>query len=105
MTDIVVELDESTKTPALVLSADRLEASNPNWTFESMHSTLCVGRGMCFVSPYPSGWYYEVTLKSAGILQIGMRRHLLLSESTVWFSLELIVPHTRVRKQFYLLTT
>ena len=71
MRDIVVELDENTKTPALVLSADRLEASNPNWTFESVHSTLCVGRGMCTVPPYPSGWYYEVTLKSTGILQIG----------------------------------
>ena len=73
MRDIVVELDENTKTPALVLSADRFEASNPNWTFESMHSTLCVGRGTCTVPPppYPSGWYYEVTLKSTGILQIG----------------------------------
>ena len=66
-----MELDEQTKTPALVLSADRLEASNPNWTFESVHATLCVGRGMCAVPPYPSGWYYEVTLKSTGILQIG----------------------------------
>jgi len=26
---------------------------------------------MCTVPPYPSGWYYEVTLKSTGILQIG----------------------------------
>ena len=66
-----MELDEQTKTPALVLSADRLEASNPNWTFESVHATLCVGRGMYTVPPYPSGWYYEVTLKSTGILQIG----------------------------------
>ena len=66
-----MELDEQTKTPALVLSADRLEASNPNWTFESVHATLCVGRGMCTVPPYPSGWYYEVILKSSGILQIG----------------------------------
>ena len=67
----MVELDEQTKTPALVLSADRLEASNPNWTFESVHSTLCVGRGMSTVPPYPAGWYYEVTLKCTGILQIG----------------------------------
>ena len=66
-----MELDEQTKTPALVLSADRLEASNPNWTFESVHATLCVGRGMCTAPTYPSGWYYEVTLKSTGILQIG----------------------------------
>ena len=69
--ELVVELDEQTKTPALVLSADRLEASNPNWTFESVHSTLCVGRGMSTVPPYPAGWYYEVTLKCTGILQIG----------------------------------
>ena len=67
----MVELDEQTKTPALVLSADRLEASNPNWTFESVHATLCVGRGMSTVPPYPAGWYYEVTLKCTGILQIG----------------------------------
>ena len=69
--ELVVELDEQTKTPALVLSADRLEASNPNWTFESVHATLCVGRGMSTVPPYPAGWYYEVTLKCTGILQIG----------------------------------
>ena len=67
----MVELDEQTKTSALVLSADRLEASNPNWTFESVHATLCVGRGMSTVPPYPAGWYYEVTLKCTGILQIG----------------------------------
>ena len=67
----MVELDEQTKTPALVLGADRLEASNPNWTFESVHATLCVGRGMSTVPPYPAGWYYEVTLKCTGILQIG----------------------------------
>ena len=67
----MVELDEQTKTPALVLSADRLEASNPNWTFESVHATSCVGRGMSTVPPYPAGWYYEVTLKCTGILQIG----------------------------------
>ena len=67
----MVELDEQTKTPALELSADRLEASNPNWTFESVHATLCVGRGMSTVPPYPAGWYYEVTLKCTGILQIG----------------------------------
>ena len=72
LTDIVVELDEHSKTPALVLSADRLEVSNPNWTFESVRATLCVGRAMCAVPPYPAGWYYEVTLKSTGILQIGM---------------------------------
>ena len=69
--ELVVELDEQTKTSALVLSADRLEASNPNWTFESVHATLCVGRGMSTVPPYPAGWYYEVTLKCTGILQIG----------------------------------
>lgn len=70
-TELGVELDEQTKTPALVLSADRLEASNPNWTFESVHATMCVGRGMCVVPPFPAGWYYEVTLKCTGILQIG----------------------------------
>ena len=75
----MVELDEQTKTPALVLSADRLEASNPNWTFESVHATLCVGRGMSTVPPYPAGWYYEVTLKCTGILQIGTYFRIVLS--------------------------
>ena len=70
--DIVVELDEQSKTPALVLSADRLEVFNPNWTFESVRATICVGRGMCAIPPYLAGWYYEVTLMSTGILQIGM---------------------------------
>ena len=80
-----MELDEHTKTPALVLSADRLEASNPNWTFESVHATLCIGRGMCAVSPYPAGWYYEVTLKSTGILQIGTIILRLASTTSVCF--------------------
>ena len=69
--DIIFELDERSKTPALVLSADRLEVANPNWTFESVRATMCVGRGMSTGPPFPAGWYYEVTLKSAGILQIG----------------------------------
>ncbi|XP_067026328.1 uncharacterized protein [Acropora muricata] len=69
--DILVELDEHSKTPALVISADRLEVANPNWTFESVRATLCVGRGLSAGPPYPAGWYYEVTLKSSGILQIG----------------------------------
>ena len=82
----MVELDEQTKTSALVLSADRLEASNPNWTFESVHATLCVGRGMSTVPPYPAGWYYEVTLKCTGILQIGTYfRIVLLRLSNILF--------------------
>ena len=85
ISDIAVELDEHTKTPALVLSADRLEASNPNWTFESVHATLCIGRGMCAMSPYPAGWYYEVTLKSTGILQIGTIILRLASTTSVCF--------------------
>ena len=85
ISDIAVELDEHTKTPALVLSTDRLEASNPNWTFESVHATLCIGRGMCAVSPYPAGWYYEVTLKSTGILQIGTIILRLASTTSVCF--------------------
>ena len=85
ISDIAVELDEHTKTPALVLSADRLEASNPNWTFESVHATLCIGRGMCAISPYPAGWYYEVTLKSTGILQIGTIILRLASTTSVCF--------------------
>ncbi|XP_032239903.1 uncharacterized protein LOC5514394 isoform X2 [Nematostella vectensis] len=69
--DNLMELDERVKTPALVLSADRLEAYNMNWTFESIRATYCVGHAMYKASPHPSGWYYEVILKSNGIMQIG----------------------------------
>ena len=70
-TDQVMELDDRVNTAALMLSGDRLEASNNNWTFESVRATFCVGRSMYYTSSHPSGWYYEVTVKSTGIMQIG----------------------------------
>jgi hypothetical protein len=72
VSDNIVELDERLKTPALVVGADHLEAYNMNWTFESIRATFCVGRSKYPSCPHPLGWYYEVTLKSNGILQIGM---------------------------------
>ena len=40
---------------------------------------------MCAMSPYPAGWYYEVTLKSTGILQIGTIILRLASTTSVCF--------------------
>ena len=66
-----MELDSRVSTPALMLSGDGLEASNNNWTFESVRANFCVGRSMYLNTAHPSGWYYEVTILSTGIMQIG----------------------------------
>ncbi|XP_030841407.1 uncharacterized protein LOC591592 isoform X2 [Strongylocentrotus purpuratus] len=73
--DNTVKLDVTTRTPALLVSADHLEIRNDSWTFESIIA----------VNPLPhvkdgevqstnkhlEGWYYEVEVKSNGIIQVG----------------------------------
>ena len=54
-----------------MLSSDQLEVINFNWTFESVHATHPVGRRSHTHGTKPTGWYYEVYIKTQGILQIG----------------------------------
>lgn len=65
-----VKLDITTRTPALLISADHLEVRNDSWTFESIlavnHLPTVKGE-----DSQPEGWYYEVELKSNGIVQVG----------------------------------
>ena len=49
-------------TKFLKLSSDGLEARNDEMTFESVRSTMSVTQGK---------WYYEVTVLTSGIMQIG----------------------------------
>eukprot|EP00058_Branchiostoma_floridae_P023406 XP_002608896.1 hypothetical protein BRAFLDRAFT_85546 [Branchiostoma floridae] len=64
-----VVLNPSDCTSALMLSSNLLEARNDSWTFESIRATQPVNRP--WESAQPSGWYYEIELKSCGIIQIG----------------------------------
>ncbi|XP_033109780.1 uncharacterized protein LOC117111027 isoform X2 [Anneissia japonica] len=63
-----VRLDLTTKTPALIFSANALEVRNDSWTFESILANVAVpSQGLIL----PNGWYFEVELRSSGIVQIG----------------------------------
>ena len=64
-------LNDKEMTKALMLSSDQLEVINFNWTFESVHATHPVGRRSHTHGTKPTGWYYEVYIKTQGILQIG----------------------------------
>lgn len=66
-------LDRKEMTGALMLSSDRSEVINFNWTFESVHATHAVGRTRHSHGAKPTGWYYEVQIKTPGIMQIGWR--------------------------------
>eukprot|EP00038_Savillea_parva_P017468 m.20421 g.20421 ORF g.20421 m.20421 type:complete len:748 (-) comp3789_c0_seq1:1612-3855(-) len=63
MTDVNVMLDPRDATKHLKLAADGLEARNDFNSFESVKST-CSARGGGF-------WYYEATVLTSGIMQIG----------------------------------
>ena len=65
-------LNEKEKTKALLVSSDRTEAINLNWSFESVHANVAVGRQRHATgSSKPSGWYYEVQVMTNGIMQVG----------------------------------
>ncbi|XP_070540294.1 uncharacterized protein [Ptychodera flava] len=64
-----VLLNVSDKTAALLLTGDCLEVRNDNWTFESIRTQLPVN--VSEMDEIPLGWYYEVTLKSSSIMQVG----------------------------------
>ena len=57
-------------TPAMIISNDCLEVYNGNWTFESITATKFVSRAQLGKNAV-CGWYYEVTILSKGIMQIG----------------------------------
>eukprot|EP01114_Cavostelium_apophysatum_P002000 TRINITY_DN11753_c0_g2_i1.p1 TRINITY_DN11753_c0_g2~~TRINITY_DN11753_c0_g2_i1.p1 ORF type:complete len:1133 (-),score=301.10 TRINITY_DN11753_c0_g2_i1:30-3428(-) len=57
-----VHLDENTATSSLKLSADGLEMRNDSMSFESVRSTHLAKIGK---------WYYEVTILTEGVFQIG----------------------------------
>ena len=65
-----VWLSVEEKTQALMLSSDRTEVVNFNWTFESVHANVAVGRHAAGSSK-PAGWYYEVQVMTQGIMQVG----------------------------------
>ncbi|RDD40548.1 RING finger and SPRY domain-containing protein 1 [Trichoplax sp. H2] len=68
-------LSASSRTPSLIISPDHLEACNESWTFESVLADVYVCKGIYDHSKQiPDGWYYEVILKTPGIIQIGWAR-------------------------------
>eukprot|EP00795_Rhopilema_esculentum_P004910 gene4910-21245_t len=66
----VVKLDVSNMTTSMLISNDYLEVYNGNWTFESITATKHVSK-LVSAPGTLSGWYYEVSLFSKGIMQIG----------------------------------
>lgn len=65
-----------------MMSSDRMDVINFNWTFESVHANVAVGRQRHMVgSEKPAGWYYEVQIMTQGIMQIG-KFFLLISTRT-----------------------
>ena len=55
-----------------MLSCDKTEVINFNWSFESAHANVAVGRRRNTAgSTKPAGWYYEVQVMTQGIMQIG----------------------------------
>lgn len=80
--DKLVRLDVTGMTPSMIVSSDHYEVYNGNWTFESATST----RSVCKSGQTKTdilGWYYEVTIFSKGIIQIG--------KFVLIFSTELII--------------
>ena len=54
-----------------MLSSDKTEVINFNWSFESIHANIAVGRRRNTAGAKPAGWYYEVQVMTQGIMQIG----------------------------------
>ena len=65
-----VKLDIKEMTPSMIISSDHFEVYNGNWTFESVCATNSVSRPK-LGDHAARGWYYEVTVFSKGIMQIG----------------------------------
>ena len=66
-------LNDEEKTEALMLSCDKTDVINFNWTFESVHANVAVGRRRHATGlGNPAGWYYEVQVMTQGIMQIGV---------------------------------
>ncbi|XP_074658743.1 uncharacterized protein LOC141911653 [Tubulanus polymorphus] len=62
---------ESDSTPSIQLSANKLQVRNDDdRTFESIRTTHSVSATDDIMQFY-AGWYYEVTLNSSGIIQLG----------------------------------
>jgi hypothetical protein len=57
-----VRMDETTRTPSLKMLSDGMELRSDSFTFESARCTVPVSHGK---------WYFEVTLQTGGLFQIG----------------------------------
>ncbi|XP_064637619.1 uncharacterized protein LOC135493903 [Lineus longissimus] len=65
-------LNHHDKTSSLQLSPSQLWAKNDSWTFESVRATHGANFGADVEKENsPKGWYYEATIHSKGIIQIG----------------------------------
>eukprot|EP00160_Parvularia_atlantis_P022067 Unigene9819_Nuclearia_a/m.29986 Unigene9819_Nuclearia_a/g.29986 ORF Unigene9819_Nuclearia_a/g.29986 Unigene9819_Nuclearia_a/m.29986 type:complete len:268 (+) Unigene9819_Nuclearia_a:773-1576(+) len=62
LANVNVMLNHNDKTAFLKLSRNGLEARNDSTTFESVRATAAVTTG---------AWFYEVTVNTSGVLQIG----------------------------------
>eukprot|EP00794_Sanderia_malayensis_P008043 gene8043-8906_t len=69
--EAVVLLDSKRLTSSMIISNDQLEVYNGNWTFESAYATHSICQDLMQGRDDVSGWYYEVSLLSNGIMQIG----------------------------------
>ena len=68
----VVHVDKRKSTPAMMFSNDLFEIRNGNWTFETAVASQAVNRSYHVQDKEkPKGWYFEVSLQSSGIMQIG----------------------------------
>lgn len=57
---------------SIIIRSDGLEMSNENWYFESAIANQAVSQRLYENSDEnPAGWYYEVTVFSDGVMQIG----------------------------------
>ena len=53
-----------------IISSDGLQITNENWFFETVTANQYVSR-LLYSEVAPLGWYYEVTVLTDGIMQIG----------------------------------
>ncbi len=66
-----VLLDKRSLTSSMIISNDLLEIYNGNWTFESANASHPIGKHLIPSNYDVRGWYYEASLLSSGIMQIG----------------------------------
>ncbi|XP_047128177.1 uncharacterized protein LOC100208776 [Hydra vulgaris] len=69
--DFNVSMERLASHHTSIISSDGLQITNENWFFETVCANQYICRSLYSDEYSPLGWYYEVTVLTDGIMQIG----------------------------------